>query len=111
MESVLTSIKKLLGIDENDTAFDVDILMHINTALATLYQVGVESAITVYVEDSSTTWDSVIGNDYRLNLVKSYVYQKVKLSFDPPPSSAAMEALNRSISELEWRINFVAETD
>lgn len=111
MDSILTSIKKLLGIGENDINFDVDILVHINTALAILPQIGISNASTIYVEDSSTTWNSLIGNDYRLNLIKTYVYQKVKLAFDPPSSSAAIEALTRSISELEWRINIVVETE
>lgn len=103
MESILTSIKKLLGIDESYDNFDTDIIIHINAALATLSQLGVGPDSGFRIEDSDATWDDFIGDDPRLDFVRDYVYCKVRLIFDPPTSSAAMEALKQAISEYEWR--------
>lgn len=108
-ESILTSIKKLLGIAEEYTQFDTDLIIHINTVLSVLGQIGVGSDGRQSMIDKNTTWESVIGTESKLDMVKSYVYLKVKLLFDPPQSSSVMDAMNRSIDELEWRI-FV-ETD
>lgn len=108
-DSILTSIKKLLGITEDCTDFDVDIIMHINTVLAGLNQLNVGAKDGFAISDSSTTWEDFMGGDKRLNLVKSYVHQKVRLMFDPPLSSAVMEAINNSVKELEWRILLVAD--
>ena len=103
-ESILTSIKKLLGIAEDYTQFDVDLIIHINTVLSILGQIGVGDESRYSIVDKSTTWDTLIGYESKLDMVKSYVYLKVKILFDPPQSSAVMEAINRTISELEWRI-------
>ena len=103
-ESILTSIKKLLGIAVDYTQFDVDLIIHINTVLSILGQIGVGDEKRYSVVDKSTTWDTLIGYESKLDMVKTYVYLKVKLLFDPPQSSAVMEAINRTISELEWRI-------
>lgn len=108
-ESILTSIKKLLGIAEEYTQFDTDLIIHINTVLSVLGQIGVGGESRQPITDKNTTWESVIGTESKLDMVKSYVYLKVKLLFDPPQSSAVMDAINRNIGELEWRI-FV-ETD
>lgn len=108
-ESVLTSIKKLLGIAEEYTQFDTDLIIHINTVLSVLGQIGVGSDGRQSITDKNTTWESFMGSEVKLDMVKSYVYLKVKLLFDPPQSSAVMDAINRNIGELEWRI-FV-ETD
>lgn len=103
-ESILTSTKKLLGIAEDYTQFDVDLIIHINTVLSILGQIGVGDESRYSIVDKSTTWDTLIGYESKLDMVKSYVYLKVKILFDPPQSSAVMEAINRTISELEWRI-------
>ena len=108
-ESILTSIKKLLGIAEEYTQFDTDLIIHINTVLSVLGQIGVGSDGRQSIIDKNTTWESVIGTESKLDMVKSYVYLRVKLLFDPPQSFAVMDAINRNIGELEWRI-FV-ETD
>ena len=108
-ESILTSIKKLLGIAEEYTQFDTDLIIHINTVLSVLGQIGVGSDGRQSITDKNTTWESFMGSEVKLDMVKSYVYLKVKLLFDPPQSSAVMDAINRNIGELEWRI-FV-ETD
>lgn len=109
-DSILTSIKKLLGIEENYTHFDADLIMHINSVFSILGQLGVGPESGFSIEGDSETWDQFLSGDPNsagLAMVKSYVYLKVRLLFDPPLSSAAMEAINRQISELEWRL-FVA---
>lgn len=110
MESILNSIKKLLGIAEEYTHFDPDIIIHINTVLATLTQLGVGPEEGFSIEDDTATWDEFISNKLYYEPVKSYIHLKVKLLFDPPLSSAVTEAMNRMISELEWRLNAAAET-
>ena len=110
MESILTSIKKLLGIPEEYTHFDADIIMHINSVLAILTQMGVGPEEGFSIEDDSAIWEDFISNKLYYEPVKSYIHLKVKLLFDPPLSSAVMESMNRMISELEWRLNTAAET-
>lgn len=107
--SILTSIKKLLGIAEEDTSFDQDIIMHINTVFAILAQLGVGPANGFSIEDDSAIWEDYLGNATNLELVKSYVYMKVRSMFDPPTSSILADAMNKNISELEWRINTMAD--
>lgn len=110
MASILTSIKKLLGITEDYTHFDADIIMHINSALMILTQLGVGPPEGFTISDDLAIWDDFLGEDNRqLELVKSYVYLKVKLLFDPPISSAAIDAIKFQISEYEWRLNVAAE--
>lgn len=103
--SILTSIKKLLGIAEEDTSFDQDIIMHINTVFAILAQLGVGPANGFSIEDDGAVWSDYLGNSTNLELVKSYIYMKVRSMFDPPTSSILADAMNKNISELEWRIN------
>ena len=110
MESILTSIKKLLGIAEDYEHFDQDIVMHINTVFAILTQLGVGPATGFSIADKSTKWSEFISNKLYYEPVKTYVYLKVKLLFDPPQSSIVLEATNRMISELEFRLNAAAET-
>ena len=108
MESILTSIKKLLGIQEEYTNFDNDIIMHINSTFSTLTQLGVGPSNGFSIKDKSSTWDEFI-SDTRLECVKSYIYLKVKLLFDPPSTSAVMDSINRQINEYEWRINVFSD--
>lgn len=110
MESILISVKKVLGgISEEDESFDVDIIMHINSVFAILNQLGVGPEEGYTISDSSQTWNEFLGNDKRLEFVKTFVQQKVKLIFDPPQSSAHLESIKQTISELEFRI--LSETD
>lgn len=109
MDSILTSIKKLLGITEEYTHFDVDLIMHINSVFMILNQLGVGPSEGFAIEDDTATWDDFIEDPTQLQAVKSYVYMKVKLLFDPPLSSAVMEAMNRTISEFEWRLNVAVD--
>ena len=108
-ESILTSIKKLLGPGA-DTYFDTDIIMHINTVLMILTQLGVGPEEGFYIEDDSSFWDDFVKDLSKLEAIKTYVYMKVRLMFDPPTSSSAMEATNRIIDELEWRLNIAGES-
>ena len=105
MDSILTSIKKLLGIEASYEHFDSDLIMHINSVFMILTQLGVGPSEGFTIEDSSATWDDYISDPTKLQSVKSYVYLKVKLLFDPPLSGIVVEAMNRMISELEWRLN------
>lgn len=110
-DSILTSIKKLTsGITETDTSFDLDFILNINTALAILSHIGVGESTGFAIEDKNDTWQDFMGEDTRLNFVMSYVHLKVKLLFDPPQSSSAVDAIERTLKELEWRILDVTET-
>lgn len=109
MESILTSIKKLLGIEEEYTQFDNDIIMHINSVFLNLTQLGVGPAEGFLIEDDTATWEDFIGDSNHLQAVKSYMYLKVKLLFDPPLSSSVIESMNRMIAELEWRLNVAVD--
>lgn len=111
MGSILTSIKKMLGISEEYTHFDSDLIIHINAVLSILTQVGVGPSDGYVVIDENQNWEDFLPvNEKRLGLVVSYVYLKVKLLFDPPLSSAVIESMNKLISELEWRIIVSIET-
>lgn len=102
---ILSSIKELLGISYEDESFDFEILMHINATLAILFQIGVEEAGYAPVIDLTTTWRELFGDRTDLEMVKTYIYFKVKSMFDPPTNSAGLESLNRIMKEFEWRIN------
>ena len=102
---ILSSVKELLGISYEDESFDFEILMHINATLAILFQIGVEEAGDTPVIDITTTWRELFGDRTDLEMVKTYIYFKVKSMFDPPTNSAGLESLNRVMKEFEWRIN------
>lgn len=111
MDSILTSIKKLLGIAEEYTQFDTDLIIHINSVFMILTQLGVGPEKGFTISDKTKTWSDFISvEDNRFESVKTYVYQKVKLMFDPPTSSIVADAANRIINELEWRLNVSYET-
>ena len=103
-DSVLLSIKQMLGISPEDTSFDVNVIMSINTALTTLMDLGLTEVEDQIVTSDKMTWDELLGGRTDIEYVKTYIYQKVKMIFDPPTSTAAIDAMQRSISELEWRI-------
>lgn len=110
MESILTSIKKLLGIAEEYEQFDTDIIIHINTVFLTLTQIGVGPSEGFSIVDASAIWDDFIPEGKNLEAVKTYVYLKVKLLFDPPSSSALIESTKALAAEYEWRLNVAAES-
>ena len=107
--NILDSVKKLLGIESSYTHFDQDIIMHINSALMTLDQIGISSSTGFGIIDASTRWTDILGVRTDLEAVKSFVYLKVRLIFDPPSSSFVLDAMNRQMQELEWRLNIQAE--
>lgn len=109
MEAILTSIKKMLGIAEEYTHFDADIIIHINSVLAILEQLGVGND-GFSITGSSENWNDFLRDNKKLEMVKLYVFLKVRLLFDPPQNSSLIEAVNRQISELEWRINVAADS-
>lgn len=115
MESILITIKKLLGLTEEYTHFDQDIIIHINTILMGLTQIGVGPAEGFIIYDESATWKDYLGdqvtelNAIGIEAVKTYLYLKVRMLFDPPLSSSVAEAINSNIRELEWRINLVVD--
>ena len=108
-DSILTSIKKLLGITEEYEHFDQDIIIHINSVFMILNQLGVGPSNGFSITDKTTVWSDFISEGANLESVKSYIYLKVRLLFDPPTTSAVMESMNRMISELEFRLNVSAE--
>lgn len=111
MESILTSIKKDLGIDKEYNVFDSDIIRHINSALMVLMQLGVGPSKGFRVTGESETWDRFLEGRTDLEAVKDYVFIKVKLVFDPPANSSTLEALKEQAKELEWRLNVQVETN
>ena len=110
MDNILSSIKKLLGIPTEETAFDSDIIMHINSVFMILNQLGVGPTNGFTISDDYALWSDFIPDGQNIELVKSYMYMKVRLMFDPPSSSAVLSAMEKSISEFEWRLNVQAET-
>lgn len=110
-ESVLTSIRKLLGISDQDNAFDSDMIVSINSVFSTLYQIGVGDQGQYRIDDDKLTWKDIFSDRLDLlDLIKEYTYLKVRVIFDPPTSSYVLDALNNHIKELEWRIQIQAES-
>lgn len=109
MDSILTSIKKMLGITEEYEHFDPDLIMHINSVFMILNQLGVGPPSGFAIQDKTATWQEFISDKTKLQLVKSYMHLKVKLLFDPPLSSAVIASMEKMIAEAEWRLNVAAE--
>lgn len=105
MNSILSSIKKMHNIDDGVTHFDTEMIIHINTALMRLTQLGVGSSTGFSITDKSKTWTDLIGTRLDVEAIKTYVYLKVRLMFDPPTNSTLLEAYKSNIQELEWTIN------
>lgn len=113
-ESILNTIKKMIGIPEYDDHFDLDLIIHINSALFTLCQIGIGPSIGYSIQDETDEWEDFLVEPFDSNKyesVKTYVYISVRLVFDPPQSSTAVEALNRRLSELEWRLNVKSDSE
>lgn len=109
MESILTSIKKLLGITEEYEHFDPDIIMHINSVFMILNQLGVGPPDGFRIEDKSSIWTDFTSDNKAIEAVKSYMHLKVKLLFDPPQASTVMACMNQMVSELESRLNYAVD--
>jgi hypothetical protein len=109
-ESILDSIKKLIGIQEDDISFDRDIIWAINSVLSVLTQLGVGPKDGFQISGSSEIWSDFMDEDPKMNSVKSYVYMRVKMLFDPPLSASVSSAMLDAINEFEWRLNVQAES-
>lgn len=109
--SILTNVKKVLGIAESYTAFDEDILMHINAAFSVLNQLGVGPVNGFMIEDAGTEWEEFVVPPNQLHLVKTYIFLKVRLLFDPPTTSYLIDAATNQIKEYEWRLNTFRENE
>ena len=107
--SILVSIKKLLNVEETDDSFDTDIGMLINNEFMTLHQLGIGPDEGFSITDADTKWADFSSDKTLIETVKTYVYMKVRMIFDPPASSVVADAFNSQIRELEWRLNIQAE--
>lgn len=104
MNSILNSIKKLLGITEEYTHFDTDVIMNINAVLAIATQMGVGPPGGFAITDATSTWSDFVGPTYNFGVLQSYVFLKVKLLFDPPTTGPLTQSVERLISEFEFRL-------
>lgn len=113
MDSILTSIKKLLGITEDFEHFDIDVIMHINSAFSTLAQLGVGPVSGFTIFNKETKWEdfAAVSNISNIENVKRYVYLKTRLIFDPPANGVITDSIKEDIRELEWRLNVQYETN
>lgn len=110
IDSILDSVKKTLGINSDYNHFDAELIMHINSVLLSLTQIGVGATTGYVINDKTETWDDFIGSDRPdLAAVKTYVSLKVKMIFDPPSSSFVFEAMKGQVAEMEWRLGIQAE--
>lgn len=108
-QSILTSTKKMLGVEDDQTAFDLEVTTHINSAISSLSQVITVNA--AHIEDAETKWDALGLPPVQLDMAKTFIFKKVKLAFDPPGTSYLIEAAERQIKEEEWRLKEFSETD
>lgn len=108
-ESILNSIKKLLNISKDDTSFDTDIIIHINSVITSLLQIGIGKE-NFRVVDKDTKWTDYISKDENIDYIKTYIYLKVKMIFDPPANGSIMQSFNETIKELEWRLHINYES-
>lgn len=111
MDSILTSVKKLLGMAEEYTAFDPDLIMHINSVFMILRQMGVGPAEGFSISDATATWSQYMAECPDIEAVRTYVALKVRLLFDPPQSNGMMEACKNLASELEWRLYMMCDKE
>ena len=107
--SIFKSVKKVVGLLGDDGSFDEDILLHINSVVSTLRQLGLSIPAEFHVEDDVQTWRDLLGEFRDLDLVKSYMTMKVRLMFDPPSSSFGLASMTEMVKELEWRINVLTD--
>ena len=114
--SILLTIKKMIGGDVESSDFDTDLIISINSAISTLYQLGIETINPTTeagfsITGDQETWEEYLGDYKYLDMVKGYIYQRVRLMFDPPQNSFLVDAIQDQIKETEWRITVAVETD
>lgn len=107
--SILASTKKILGMPPEYTAFDLDIITHINATFSILQQLGIGPTQGFMIDDETKNWDEYSVPQDQLNLVKTYLYLKVRMAFDPPTTSFHIEAMNAQLNQYEWRLNVMRE--
>lgn len=110
MSSILNDTKKSLGIEADDTYFDPEIIMDINAVLLTINQIGIGPTTGFLITGNDETWESLLGARQDLDAVKTLIYLKVRLLFDPPTNSFVIKSIENSIEEFEWRLNNQAAT-
>lgn len=108
-QSIINSIKKVSGLTEDDDSFDLDVLMHVNSIFSDLTQLGLGPDDGFEVEDAATTWDAFTDDSKQQNSVKTYIYLRLRLIFDPPTTSYAIESMDKQIQKAEWRLNVERE--
>lgn len=104
-QSILKSTKKVLGLDPENTAFDLDILTHINSAFSTIHDLGVGPDSGFAIEDEETVWQDFLDDDVQISHVRTVVWTRVRLAFDPPAQQFLIESLRNQRDEAEWRLN------
>lgn len=109
-DTVLTSTKKILGLDESYTVFDQDIMTHINSALMVVSQIGIGPEEGMEITSDLDLWKDILPADVMYNTVKTYVYLRVRILFDPPTTSFMITALEDQLREYEWRLNVHRES-
>jgi hypothetical protein len=108
--SILESVKKAVNVGPNDTAFDSDIIMHINSTFADLTQIGIGPDDGYMIEDATPTWEDYLGTNKHLNSVQSYMFLRVRRLFDPPGTPHHLNAMDEEIKKFEWRLNLYRES-
>ena len=108
-DSILNSTKHILGLAEDYNVFDPDVIIHINSVLSIITQLGIGPQDGFMIEDATATWEDFLGADKRMNAVKTLVYLRVRLLFDPPTTSYLINSMNEQCHELEWRLNVTRE--
>ena len=108
-DSILLSIKSMLGIDANMNAFDFEIIQHVNAAFTTVHQLGVGPTDSFQIEGSDDIWSDFSTDPKLVNLARSYIYKKVRLAFDPPTNSFLNTSIENQIKEDEFRLNMYGE--
>lgn len=108
-DSILLSIKKLLGIGDDYKHFDEDIIMHINSVFMILNQLGIGPEAGFSISDESSMWEDFTEDITLLEALRTYVYMRVRLMFDPPSSSFVLTSFENQIKELEWRLNVMVD--
>lgn len=104
-DSILTSVKQALNILPTDSSFDQDVIMFVNGAFSDLNQLGVGPDSGFMIEGADETWDAFLGNDPRLNNIKTYIYLATRMLFDPPTTGYLVTAMKEQLQEHAWRIN------
>jgi len=114
-QSILRSTKKVLGVSLDDDSFDLDIITHINSVFSNLHDLGVGSPLGFVIEDDTATWDDTFEKPEEqksmLAYMRTYIFLKVRMLFDPPNTSFLLDAISKQIQELEWRISVKREEE